>query len=313
MTKLNRWALAAGASGALAFAGTAWAQSQTTTGAPQDANRTPESQAGERSPHGAQEANRGSTGGSSTGTSDSPASAAGQQERQARGGQQGAESQRSAQGQQGAQKVDKGLTERLEKIHAANQAEQHMAKVGSQQAQSPEVKQYAQTVLQDHERMDQELQQSAQQAGIQLEGKAFQKKQEDGKKDMKKLEAKRGKDFDKEFMSRMVKDHKSDLKEVQKAAKDARKQNQAELASMLDQAATGIQGHLDQAKRIEKTLGESRPAQGRRGETGADRPATRDSGSAGTTSSPSGATTPPPTEGTRDSGTQPQSSGGGKY
>lgn len=319
MRNVNRWGLAVGAAGALAFAGTAWAQPQTGTGASQDPARTQEKQPGERSGWSGQETNRAGTTGENreTARSSTAGATAGQQDR----------------------KVDKGLQERLEKIHAANQTELHMAGMGAQQAQSSEVKQYAETLRKDHQRMDQELQQSAQQMGVQLEGKAFQKKQDDAMKDMKKLEKKTGQDFDKEFMSRMVKDHKSDLKEVQKAAKDARKQNHAELASMLDQAAAGIQGHLDQAKQIEDSLEKSGKAQGRRGQTGAERSGATGPGSAGpgsmrdsgATPSGSGSTAPgAPGAGSTGSGSsadqgssaQPQGSasdaekqgsGGGKY
>ncbi len=71
-------------------------------------------------------------------------------------------------------KVDKGLQDRLEKIHAANQAEIQMGQMGAQQAQSPEVKQYAEKLEKDHQQADQKLESAAREAGIQLEGKAFQ-------------------------------------------------------------------------------------------------------------------------------------------
>jgi putative membrane protein len=160
----------------------------------------------------------------------------------------------TASGQATGQKVDKDLEEKLQKIHAANQAELQMAQLGTQQAQSPEVKQYAETLQKDHQDMDQQLTQAAQSAGVQLQGKAFDKKQKDAQKDMEKLQKKTGEDFDKEYMSHMVKDHEKDLKEVRSAAKDAEKANQTQLASVLDQAARGIEAHRDQAEQIRDAL-----------------------------------------------------------
>lgn len=168
----------------------------------------------------------------------------------------------------GEQKIDRKLEERLQKIHASNQAELHMAKLGQQQARSPEVKEYAQQLEQDHQKLDQELQQTAQSAGVQLEGEAFQKQQKDAMKDMDKLTKKSGQDFDKEFVSHMVKDHKKDLDAVKDASKQAKKDKHAELASTLDQAQTTLQGHLDRAKSLESSLKSSgQQRQGRRGTT----------------------------------------------
>lgn len=290
MTHLNRWKLAVAAA-ALAFAGTTLAQAQPSTGAgqAQDPARSQQQSGtekpGERSGQSGTEANRAGT------------STAGEQRtdtsRSARAGE-------TRSGQAGQPKVDKGLQKRLEKIHASNQAELQMAQLAQQQAQSPEVKQFAEMIQSDHQKMDQKLQELARSAGYNLEGESFQEKRDDARKDMKKLQAKSGADFDKEFMSHMVKGHKSDVKEVQKAAKDAKKANQTELASMLDQAARGMQGHLEHGKRLEDQVKKSgQQAQGRRGQSGAERsptaPGATGSGAAGGSTSPgaAGGTTSP--------------------
>ena len=159
----------------------------------------------------------------------------------------------------GSQKALKGdLEEKIQEIHAANQAEVQLGQLGAQSAQSPEVKEYAQKLAQDHQKNDEQLQQVAQTVGATLEGKEFQKKQEDARKDLAKLQEKQGQEFDKAFMKHMVKDHEKDVKEVEKAAKEARKENHTELASFLDTTHTKLQGHLQEAKRIEKSLDQGR-------------------------------------------------------
>jgi putative membrane protein len=151
-------------------------------------------------------------------------------------------------------KPDKGLTESMEKIHAANQAEIQMGQMAQQMGQSPDVKQYGEKLAADHEKNDTKLQALADAHGVTLTGKAYQDAQKSNEKAMKKLHGKQGADFDKAFMSHMVSDHKQDLKDVEKASKDAHKKNQTELASYLDATHTGLQGHLQEAERIEKEL-----------------------------------------------------------
>jgi putative membrane protein len=167
-------------------------------------------------------------------------------------------------GEGGAGKMDKKLEEAAQKLHASNQAEIHMGQMGVQNAQSPEVKQYAQKLVDEHQKNDQELQQLAQSKGINLQGEAFQKKQEKAQDHMKDLQGKTGAEFDKEYVKMMKKEHERDVKDVEKAAKDARKGKQTELASFLEQTHASLQGHLKEAERLEKSVGQSERRQARR-------------------------------------------------
>jgi len=154
------------------------------------------------------------------------------------------------------QKVDKGLQEKLEKIHAANEAEVDLAELATKNAQSPEVKQFAEQMQADHQGLGQKLKQVAQSAGVSsLEGKTFQKEHDRAMKDNEKIRSKTGQDFDKEFMSRIVKDHEKSVKDTESAAKDARKANRTELASFLENASSGMKGHLDHAKQLRASVG----------------------------------------------------------
>lgn len=172
---------------------------------------------------------------------------------------------------QAGHKMDKDLKEKIQKIHASNKAEIHMAQVGAERAQSPEVKQFAETLQRDHQQLDEKLTAAAQSAGVELEGKDYEKKHERAMKDMGKLEKKSGQEFDREFMSHMVKDHEQDLKDVKSAARDAEKGNHTELAAVLNQAERGMQGHKDQAEQIRDSLKTGRAgSMGSTGSTGAE-------------------------------------------
>jgi putative membrane protein len=152
--------------------------------------------------------------------------------------------------------LDQGLQDKLEQLHAANQETVSLAQVGAQKAQSPEVKQFAEQMQTGHSRGDQKLTAVAQAAGAtSLDGKAYQKESDRAAKDVQSLQSKTGTAFDKAFMDKMVTTHEKAVKDAQSAAQDAKKANQPELAAYLEQARTGMQGHLEHAKAIQKSLG----------------------------------------------------------
>ena len=151
-------------------------------------------------------------------------------------------------------KMDKKLQRRLEEIHADNQAELKLGQLAAQNAESPDVKQLAAQMQSDHQKFDSKLIETAQKQGATLEGKEYQKARKGAAKEAKKLQSKTGKDFDKAFISRTVKDHEKDVKEVKKTAEEAQKANQPELASLLQRAETAVESHLEHAKQIEQSL-----------------------------------------------------------
>ncbi len=163
-------------------------------------------------------------------------------------------------------KIKRALSDDLERLHATNLAEIAMGQMGEQQAQTPEVKEYARKLVDDHKQLDERVTSEASTLGVNLEGKAFEKAQKDSQKSMKMLEGKSGMTFDKEFMSMAVKDHQKDEKAVQKAAKEARNEKQEQVAMLFEQATTGIKGHLAEAHRIKSEVDKTgAQRQGRRG------------------------------------------------
>jgi putative membrane protein len=156
-----------------------------------------------------------------------------------------------------AGKMDKKLLQGVQALHAANEGEVQMGQMGVQMATDPQVKAFAQQMVDDHSKNDQHLTTMAQSLGAPLTGKAYQDKQKEGQKVMGKVHGKTGADFDKEYMSLMVKDHAKDAKEVKTLANEARKTGRTDLASFLDTTEQTMQQHLAKAKGLEDGLKKS--------------------------------------------------------
>ena len=294
-----RWGLAAGLAAALALFGTA--QAQSATGGSTD--RTTTGRGDTAGPPPAAASDQGSTGsstdrmGGAPGTSSDTGSSADTTGRTPSGS-------KMSEGMPG-QKIDKGLQEKLEKINAANDAEVHLAELATKNAQSPDVKQFAEQMQTAHQGLGQKLTQAAQSAGVSsLEGKTYQKEHDRAMKDNEKLQSKTGQDFDKEFMSRIVKDHEKSVKETESAAKDARKANQTELASFLEKASSGMKGHLDHAKQLRASVGRGGGEQMRQGRRPSGPTGSSGMGETGSGRGDTGGPTPGGASGTTG-GTQP--------
>jgi len=134
----------------------------------------------------------------------------------------------------------------------ANMAEVEAGKVAAQKAQSEEVKKFAQHMVDDHGKMLQEVQQLAQSKGVDLPKSPSKKHQAA----MKKLESASGEQFDKAYMSEMVKDHRETVKKVEKIAKSSK---DAEVKGAAEKALPDIKEHLQMAQDLSgKTGGASK-------------------------------------------------------
>jgi putative membrane protein len=128
-------------------------------------------------------------------------------------------------------------------IAQANMAEVQAGKVAQQQASNPQVKEFAEHMVQDHGRMIQEQEQMAGAKGVQMP-KQPKKEQQAALDKLKKAE---GAQFDKAYMSQMVKDHEKALKTVQQAAKNAK---DPQVKQMAQKAEPDIEKHLQMAKQL---------------------------------------------------------------
>jgi len=138
----------------------------------------------------------------------------------------------------------------LERLAQADMAEIAAGKLAQQKASSPEVKKYGEHMVQEHTKMLQEGTQLAQKKGV-------QPPREPGKKHqsaMKKLEGLSGEEFDRQYISQMVKDHDEVMKLAQKTAKDTK---DPELKAHVEKGSPHIKEHLEQARKIQASLGAS--------------------------------------------------------
>ena len=136
---------------------------------------------------------------------------------------------------------------RASRIAQADLAEVQAGKLGASKASSDEVKKFAQHMVDDHGKHLEELRTMAKSKNMKLPN-APDKKHQDA---MKKLESAKGPDFDRQFMTMMVKDHQDALKLVQGTAKNAK---DAELKADAEKTSKVIQEHLDEAKKIAASL-----------------------------------------------------------
>ncbi len=143
-------------------------------------------------------------------------------------------------------------------------AEVALGRVAGQKAQSPEVKQFGERMVQDHTKANQQLMQIAQQKGLALP------KETDGKhkRMMEKMSKMSGDQFDREYMAAMVDDHKKDVEQFREAAKDAKDPDVKNFAAanlpILEEHHRMAQSIQAKVKEMERSAGagSSRPAAG---------------------------------------------------
>ncbi len=123
------------------------------------------------------------------------------------------------------------------------------SKLALERATTPAVKQFAQTMIDDHGKAGEELKGVATQKNISLPAMLSDKSQ----KKLNDLREKSGKDFEDAYTDCMVKDHKD---AVDKFKKEAEKGEDAELKSWAAGKVATLEHHLEMAKATEKTVDE---------------------------------------------------------
>jgi len=151
----------------------------------------------------------------------------------------------------GAKGDQASLASDLAKLDALNANEIQAGQLGQQHALDHEVKTYAATLEQDHQKADQEVRDLAQRHGVALDPHAASAQKKEGMEHMKTLEGKTGGDFDRSFVKMMVKDHQKTIDELGRM----RAQTQSEdLRAWLDRTLPVLQGHLSTANDLNHEL-----------------------------------------------------------
>jgi putative membrane protein len=129
----------------------------------------------------------------------------------------------------------------MEKAAMGGMYEVEAGKVAAQKASSEEVKKFGQRMVDDHTKANDELTQLADKKGVKVP-KDLDKK---FKAKVEKLSKLSGADFDREYMNMMVKDHKEDIAEFSKEAKNGKDPDVKALAS---KTLPTLQEHLKMAE-----------------------------------------------------------------
>ena len=146
------------------------------------------------------------------------------------------------------QKIDNADAAAMKQLAQANLNEVESGKAAAAKAQNPEVKQFAQKMVTDHQQMYNELLSLAKQKGVALPQSGSLKE----KAQSKLAERTSGADFDKKYMEEMVKDHQKDVQDTQNIAAKAK---DPEFKRAVEKAHAKIQEHLQMAQSIASKTG----------------------------------------------------------
>jgi len=125
--------------------------------------------------------------------------------------------------------------------------EVQLGQLAAQKAMDPEVKNFGQHMVDDHSKANTQLMQLASQKGLTPPTTLPADKQ----KDMDKLNSLSGAAFDKAYIDMMVKDHKKDVAEFQKQAKNGK---DADLKSFAATTLPTLQNHLKMVQDIHSKM-----------------------------------------------------------
>lgn len=126
--------------------------------------------------------------------------------------------------------------------------EVELGKVAMRNAADPAVKEFGMRMVSDHSRANDELKSVASQKSIQLPAEVSSSQ----KSMIDKLSKLTGAEFDKEYMSDMVKDHEEDVEAFDTQAKEG---NTAEIKAFAGKTLPTLKGHLELAREVAKKVG----------------------------------------------------------
>jgi putative membrane protein len=138
------------------------------------------------------------------------------------------------------ERLPKADEDMLKKLHQANREEIELGQVAQQQASRDEVKQFGKMMVDEHRMADEKITQMADQHGVMLgdDSEAMKKAEKMGKKT--------GSEFDREYLSKMVKEHEKVISMVTSKQKDV----SAELQSTLTEMLPTLRKHHMEAKEL---------------------------------------------------------------
>ena len=141
----------------------------------------------------------------------------------------------------------------VKKALEGNEAEIQMGQLALQKSNDDQVKQFAQRMVDDHGKMQEQLKPIAQQMGVKVPdgpSKGVTKK-------MDKMKGLSGDAFDQAYIKDMVKDHKKDSSEFKQEAQST---TNPQLKQLATEGGQTIDSHLQQIQQIAQTKGTTQKA-----------------------------------------------------
>jgi putative membrane protein len=142
-----------------------------------------------------------------------------------------------------AKKIDRDF---FDKAAKASMSEVAISRVAAARTSNPEVRRFAQMMIEDHERASEEL-------GSLAAGRGFSLPAKDPHPD--RWEKRDAKNFDKEYMDKMVADHEDVVKLFEKQAKDG---HDADAVAFARKHLPKMQEHLQHALDLKRALHDKR-------------------------------------------------------
>ena len=136
--------------------------------------------------------------------------------------------------------------------------EVELGRLAMEKASNAEVKQFAQRMVDDHGKANQELSTVAQQKNVQVPSELTGK----AKADHDRLSKLSGEQFDRAYMQLMVQDHRKDVAEFRKQSTKAK---DADVKSFVSQTLPTLEDHLKMAQQTQTALGGARATAGKPG------------------------------------------------
>ena len=133
----------------------------------------------------------------------------------------------------------------VSKAMQGSMAEVQLGQLTLQKSNNEQVKQFAQRMIDDHTKLNDQMKPVAQQLGVTVPNQVSKKDQ----KTMAKLQALSGSAYDQAYIKDMVKDHKQDLSDFQMEASSGQDQTVKDAAT---QGSQVIAQHLQMAQQLAK-------------------------------------------------------------
>jgi putative membrane protein len=145
----------------------------------------------------------------------------------------------------GRDKLSWGDRRFVTKAADGGQAEVQLAELAAQRAMNPEVKSFAQKLVDDHTKVNSELMSLASQKNVKVDV------DDDKDRAYNRLNKKSGSEFDQEFVEHMVDEHEKDVKMFEKAASDAK---DPEVRAFASKHVADLREHLQQAQSLRQSV-----------------------------------------------------------